>query len=106
MASKTTGTISVDGNTSLGILRGDSASNRPCALQLSSSFGGGTITLQASHDGSTWSPVMHWTGSAWAAVTFTAAGVYGFDLPAGMSARLVMAGATDPTVAYAVARDD
>lgn len=59
-------------------------------------FGSGTLTIQASFDGTTWITI---TGVTAAAVSLTAAGMFPFRLPPCL-VRGVLTGSTDATVDF------
>lgn len=73
--------------------------SEPNMLLLSGSFGGGTITVEATVNDSTWVTCYDDAGDA---IAFTAEGAYGLNLPAGPRYRLTMTGGTGQSVAWSL----
>jgi hypothetical protein len=96
-----TGTLTSNTTSSVVKPRKDAASSRPMVLVVRGTWGGGTLAVQASADGTNFVPVYE-SGSA---VTIAADGAIGLDLPAGMPCRLSLTGATAPSLTWHIVRD-
>lgn len=97
-----TGTLTTNTTTSVVKPRKDADSARPMALVARGTWGGGTLALQASADGTNFVPVTNDSGTA---ITMTADACIGLDLPTGMPFRLSLTGATTPSLTWAIVRD-
>lgn len=89
--------ITVDGSTAA-ITLGQRPGPEPFMVVLRGTWGGGTITLQTTVDGTNWVTCKDDSGTA---IAWTSDGAYGVNLPPGGTYRLTLSGSSSPSLNWA-----